>query len=60
MTRTLGGEDPPGATPLTADELVDLIPLDVATRADLNVVELENVLSARLWAKGGRGRWTGC
>ena len=50
MTRPLGGADPPGATPLTPDELAGLIPTDVATRADLDEVELENIVAARTWA----------
>lgn len=44
------GDEPPGATPLGPDEFDQLIPTDVATRADLNAVERDNILSARLWA----------
>ena len=47
----LGGTDPPGATPLTHDDLVGLIPLDVVTRGDLDAVEAANILRARLWAR---------
>ena len=50
MTRTLDGADPPGATPLTDDDLVGLIPTDVATRADLDQVEADNIAGARTWA----------
>lgn len=46
----LHGADPPGATPLTDDDLVGLIPNDVATRADLNQVEADNVAAAMVWA----------
>ena len=44
------GADPPGATPLPDDDRLGLIPTDVATRADLNLVEAENVAAARAWA----------
>ena len=46
----LGGPDPPGATPLSADEIDGLLPADVATRADLDEAELENIVAARVWA----------
>jgi Fic-DOC domain mobile mystery protein B len=46
----LGGDDPPGATPLTDDDRVGLIPTDVATRGDLNDVEAANISVARTWA----------
>lgn len=52
----LGGADPPGATPLTHDELVGLIPTDLATRGDLDLAEAENIFAARTWA--GTRRWT--
>jgi Fic-DOC domain mobile mystery protein B len=48
--RTIGPE-PAGATPLTAEDLEGLIPHFVATRADLNQVELENVGKAIRWAE---------
>jgi Fic-DOC domain mobile mystery protein B len=44
------GAEPPGATPLGPDEFDQLIPTDIATRADLNAVERDNILSARVWA----------
>jgi Fic-DOC domain mobile mystery protein B len=50
------GADPPGATPLTADDLDGLIPSDLATRGDLDRAELENIVEGRLWA--GARRWT--
>lgn len=55
MTSTpLWGDEPPDTTPLEAEELEQLIPTDVATRADLNAVERDNILAARLWAFTGR------
>lgn len=46
-------EEPDGATPLTADEVDGLKPSWIATRADLNTAEQENI------AKGLRSRrWT--
>ncbi len=42
--------EPEGATPLTPDEAKGLIPTWVATRADLNAVEQENILRALAWA----------
>jgi hypothetical protein len=44
------GPEPPGATPLGHDDLEGLIPDFVATRADLNVVEFENISKALPWA----------
>lgn len=46
----LGGEDPPGATPLSDDDRAGLIPTDLATRGDLNAAEAANVVAARTWA----------
>lgn len=40
------GPEPTGATPLDEDDLVDLIPDFVTTRADLNLVEQANILRA--------------
>ena len=40
---------------LGPDELDRLIPTDVATRGDLNAVERDNILSARVWAFSQRG-----
>jgi Fic-DOC domain mobile mystery protein B len=47
--RTIGRE-PSGATPLEPEDLEGLIPDFVATRADLNVVEFENITKALPWA----------
>jgi Fic-DOC domain mobile mystery protein B len=49
------GDEPPGATSLGPEEFDLLIPTDVATRADLNAVERDNIVSARLWAFSRRG-----
>lgn len=46
------GAEPDGATPIDADDLEGLIPEWVATRADLNQVEYENIAKAMSWAKG--------
>ncbi len=48
------GVDPPGATPLEAEDFEELIPTDIATRSDLNAVERDNIVAARLWAFTGR------
>ena len=50
--RTTGplGPEPAGATPLTEEDLQGLIPGFVATRADLNHVEYENIGKAIPWA----------
>ena len=47
--RTIGPE-PSGATPLEEEDLDGLIPDFVATRADLNQVEFENIAKAVPWA----------
>jgi len=47
--RTIGPE-PSGATPLAPEDLEGLIPDFVATRADLNIVEFENITKALPWA----------
>lgn len=47
MTSWLGAE-PSGATPLEPEELEQLLPSWIATRADLNAAEAENILQARL------------
>jgi Fic-DOC domain mobile mystery protein B len=44
------GPEPAGATPIEADDLSGLIPAFVATRADLNQVEYENIAQALPWA----------
>ncbi len=44
------GPEPSGATPLEPEDLEGLIPDFVATRADLNAVEFENITKALPWA----------
>jgi Fic-DOC domain mobile mystery protein B len=48
--RTIGPE-PSGATPIEQEDLDGLIPDFVATRADLNQVEFENITKALPWAQ---------
>ena len=48
--RTIGPE-PAGATPIAQEDLEGLIPDFVATRADLNQVEFENIAKALPWAR---------
>jgi Fic-DOC domain mobile mystery protein B len=55
--RTIGPE-PSGATPIEQEDLDSLIPDFVATRADLNQVEFENIAKALPWA-GRRARIRG-
>jgi Fic-DOC domain mobile mystery protein B len=43
-------QEPEGATPLSPDDAKGLIPSWVATRADLNAVEQENIAKAIAWA----------
>jgi Fic-DOC domain mobile mystery protein B len=45
------GPEPPGATPIEPEDLEGLIPDFVATRADLNQVEFENIANAIPWAR---------
>jgi Fic-DOC domain mobile mystery protein B len=47
--RTIAPE-PPGATPLEPEDLEGLIPDFAATRADLNIVQFENITKALPWA----------
>ncbi|MDZ4178170.1 MAG: mobile mystery protein B [Coriobacteriia bacterium] len=44
--------DPEGATPLGPDEMEGLIPTWVSSRAELNMVEQENIIAAMHWAFG--------
>jgi len=44
------GPEPAGATPIEDEDLAGLIPDFVATRADLNQVEFENIVKALPWA----------
>lgn len=48
----------PGATPLGEDDLADLIPTWVATRADLNAAENAAIQRAVLWVFSPRARYT--
>jgi Fic-DOC domain mobile mystery protein B len=55
------GAEPDGATPIVAQDLEGLIPGFVATRADLNQVEYENIAASLPWAmrqvrRGGSAR----
>lgn len=43
-------DEPDGATPLEPEDLEGLIPTWIATRADLNLAEQENVAKAISWA----------
>jgi Fic-DOC domain mobile mystery protein B len=45
------GPEPSGATPIEDEDLEGLIPDFVATRADLNQVEFENITKALPWAQ---------
>ena len=45
------GPEPSGATPIEGEDLEGLIPDFVATRADLNQVEFENITAALPWAR---------
>ncbi len=44
------------ATPLTAEEMRDLIPAHIAYRSELNEAEQENIARAQDWALGPRRR----
>lgn len=48
-------DEPEGATPLDPDQAQQLIPSWVATRADLNAVERENISRAVAWASSRNG-----
>ncbi len=50
MTTSSWGDEPPGATPLDQEDFEQLIPTHIATRADLNAAERDNILDARVWA----------
>ena len=49
----MSSEKPGGTTPLSPEELSDLIP-NLATKEELNEWERENILSARRWAMADR------
>jgi len=50
--RTWQADGPPGSTPLDPDEVAGLIPTWIATRAELNEAEQQNILDAL-----GQRRW---
>lgn len=50
------GDNPDDATPLDEDTLVGLKPTWIATRADLNAAEEQNISSATVWA--GNRHWS--
>lgn len=54
MTTRLPSEDAPNATSLSDEDLSGLIPKFIATRADLNLAEQNNIESATRWAFGSR------
>lgn len=47
-------QEPDGATPLDPDDAKDLLPTWIATRADLDAAEQENIARAVVWASSGR------
>lgn len=49
-------QEPPGATPLDESDRGGLIPTWIATKADLNLAEQENVAAATIWALSRRRR----
>jgi len=48
-------DGPAGATPIDPDDAKGLIPTWVATRADLNSAEQENIVKALMWASSRGG-----
>ena len=54
------GPEPAGATPIDDEDLAGLIPTFVATRADLNQVEYENIARALPWATRRCSGWAAC
>jgi Fic-DOC domain mobile mystery protein B len=52
----LGGDDPPGATPLGPSEVAGLRPAWVTTRAELDEAEQANILAGQVWASRTRRR----
>lgn len=47
-------QEPEGATPLSPEDVKGLMPTWVATRADLNAVEQENIARAIAWTSANR------
>ena len=54
----LTGAHAPGATPIEAEDLEDLIPDTVTTQGDLNEWEARNIADARAWLSRQR-KWPG-
>jgi fido (protein-threonine AMPylation protein) len=50
MTKPFTPDDIPGSTPLNRDELDGLKPDYITTQGQLNELEQENILRAKLWA----------
>ncbi len=48
----LGDAHAPGTTPLDPEELVDLIPAQIATQGELNEWEQKNIIHGQEWALG--------
>ncbi len=53
----LNRSTPAGATPLTAEDIVDLIPSQIATRDELDEVEEINIDACRDWLRTARARF---
>jgi fido (protein-threonine AMPylation protein) len=49
-------EEPDSGTPLTPEEMRDLIPAHIAYRRELNEAEQENIVRAEEWALSSRRR----
>ena len=56
MIGDLFAETDDAATPLTPQEMRDLIPAHIAYRRELNAAEQENIVQAQEWALGRRRR----
>jgi fido (protein-threonine AMPylation protein) len=50
-------EQPPGATPLSEEDLAGLRPSWVSTRGELDQLEADNIFQGRLWAFRRRGQF---
>lgn len=60
MTPSTDGifDEPPGATPVSEEDKAGLIPSWIAYRSELNMVERDGILLARVWAFEQHGPWT--
>ena len=54
VTKSISLDYPPGATPLDADELANLIPGHLTTQAQLNEWEQLNIVEGNKWARKQR------